>query len=354
MSSDDIYLILFSIQQKTKWYHYFNKLEACNCDLVSFLWFPSKLRNLLLAKSQPFFFFFPIPGPTFWLAWEQLPVLCAANQSRNVLTLRAWLHPTQGAERSHFFTHSLCQAAYRSPAQTGKLTASSVSSEEVPMSVRETVNILEESMAQWKILLCVPSKWKKEHFWSIRKPKVPLFTCSLKAKPIYSFVWSVIWLRTQTNKKRNRKVFTDECQQLFYCLCVSKNSLFYWKPHTTTTPGYAPFYSGIFWINFLVDNSSNQDSRCSHHKKGSFPKLSACIEHLQKCHGHSDNRAETWRRVGTFQVSEWNVNPLKWLGNFTDILPFAPSGRAAKEKTKSKPILGFQLWVFWCGNCIFL
>lgn len=68
MSSDDIYLILFSIQQKTKWYHYFNKLEACNCDLVSFLWFPSKLRNLLLAKSQPFFFFFsPSPGQLFGL-----------------------------------------------------------------------------------------------------------------------------------------------------------------------------------------------------------------------------------------------------------------------------------------------
>lgn len=194
---------------------------------------------------------------------------------------------------------------------------------------------------------------KKEHFWNIRKPKVPLFTCSLKAKPIYPFVWSMIWLRTQTNKKRNRKVLTDECQQLFYFLCVSKNSLFYWKPHTTTTPGYAPFYSGIFWINFLLYNLSNQDSRCSHHK-GPFPKLSACIEHLQKCHGHSDNRAETWRCLGTFQVSEWNVNPLKWLGNFTDILPFAPSGRAAKEKTESKPILGFQLWVIWCGNCIFL
>lgn len=353
MSSDDIYLILFSIQQKTKRNRcYFNKLEACNCDLPNPS-FDFLLNSGIFCWLNTSLFFFPIPGPTFWLAWEQLPVLYAANQSRNVLTLRAWLHPTQGAERSHFFTHSLCQAAHRSPAQTGKLTVSPVSSEEVPMSVREAVNIFEESMAQWKILLRVPSKWKKEHFWNIRKPKVPLFTCSLKAKPIYPFVWSMIWLRTQTNKKRNRKVLTDECQQLFYFLCVSKNSLFYWKPHTTTTPGYAPFYSGIFWINFLLYNLSNQDSRCSHHK-GPFPKLSACIEHLQKCHGHSDNRAETWRCLGTFQVSEWNVNPLKWLGNFTDILPFAPSGRAAKEKTESKPILGFQLWVIWCGNCIFL
>lgn len=190
---------------------------------MSFLWFPSKLRNLLLAKPQPFF---PKPGPTFRLAWEQLPVLCAANQSRNVLTSRAWLHPTQGAERAHFFTHSLCQAARRSPAQTGELTASPVSSEEVPTSVRETVNISRSRWHNERFYYVYQVNGKTKHFWNIRKPKVPLCTCSLKAKSIYPFVWPVIWLRTQTNKERSGKVLTDECQQRFYFLCVSKNSLF--------------------------------------------------------------------------------------------------------------------------------
>lgn len=99
------------------------------------------------------------------------------------------------------------------------------------------------------------------------------------------------------------------------------------------------------WISFLVYSLFNQDSRCSHQKKGPFQKLSACVElhSHQKCHGHPNNRAETWSSLGTFQVFQWNANPLRWLGNSTDILPFVLSARAAKEKTESKPTLGFQL-----------
>lgn len=95
MSSDDIYLILFSIQQKTKWYHYFNKPEACNCDLVSFLWFPSKLRNLLLAKSQPFFFFFPHPRANFLacLGTAASTLCCQSVRKRAHIESLAPSHP---------------------------------------------------------------------------------------------------------------------------------------------------------------------------------------------------------------------------------------------------------------------
>ena len=62
----------------------------------------------MLAKSQYFFFFFTLRA-NFWLAWKQLP------GSQKLLTLEAWLHPTQGAECINFFTCSLCQAACRSP-----------------------------------------------------------------------------------------------------------------------------------------------------------------------------------------------------------------------------------------------
>lgn len=104
---------------------------------VSLLWFSSKRRNLLLAKSQHFLFF-PHPRANFWLAWEQLPVfLFAARQWKNVLMLEAWLHPTQGAECINFLTRNLCQAVYRSPSQTAKLTESPVSLALVPMSVKE-------------------------------------------------------------------------------------------------------------------------------------------------------------------------------------------------------------------------
>lgn len=95
----------------------------------------------MLAKSQHVFLF--ILG----LAREQLPVfLFAASQSKNVLTLEAWLPPTQGAECINFFTLSLCQAAHRSPSQTAKLTASSANLELVPGLVRKTVNIVQESI----------------------------------------------------------------------------------------------------------------------------------------------------------------------------------------------------------------
>jgi hypothetical protein len=43
----------------------------------------------------------------------------------------------------------------------------------------------------------------------------------------------------------------------------------------------------------------------------------------------------------TFQVFEWNVNPLRLLGNFIDIPKFVPNVKAAKEKTEQKLTLGF-------------
>lgn len=263
MSSDDIYLILFSIQQKTKRNRcYFNKLRPV---IVTFpnpsLWFPSKLRNLLLAKYQPFFF--SHPRANFWLAWNSCQFLHVTSSQE---TCSHWgpgsipprvLNALTFSHTAFARLHTEVQLRQESSLYHQWARRGANVSERL-------VNIFEESMAQWKILLCYQVN-EKEHFWNIRKPKVPLFTCSLKANHLpLCLVYDL--LRTQTNKKRNRKVLTDECQQLFYFLCVSKNSLFYWKPHTTTTPGYAPFYSGIFWINFLLYNLSNQDSRCSHHK----------------------------------------------------------------------------------------
>lgn len=110
------------------------------CDLLypSFDFFLNA-RIFCWLNSSIFFFH---PRANFWLAWEQLPVfLFVASQSKNVLTLEAGLHPTQGAECINFFTYSLCQATHRSPSQTVKLPKSPVSLELVPVSVRETVNI---------------------------------------------------------------------------------------------------------------------------------------------------------------------------------------------------------------------
>lgn len=67
MSSDDIYLILFSIQQKTKRNRcYFDKLEACNCDLPNPS-FDFLLNSGIFCWLNTSLFFLPSPGQLFGL-----------------------------------------------------------------------------------------------------------------------------------------------------------------------------------------------------------------------------------------------------------------------------------------------
>lgn len=154
---------------------------------VSLLWFSSKRRNLLLAKSQHFFFSSP-PRANFWLAWEQLPVfLFAARQWKNVLMLEAWLHPTQGAECINFLTHNLCQAVYRSPSQTAKLTESPVSLELVPMSVKEMSTYF-RSLWQSDTFYHVHQVNRKKNTYERNQKCHYLIASLLKGKTIQSFI----------------------------------------------------------------------------------------------------------------------------------------------------------------------
>lgn len=155
MSSNAIEYCPF-IKQEIKWNScYFNKLEVCKCDLV----YPS-FDFLLNAGNfcwiSPSIFFFT-PGLTFDLLGDSCQYFSLLPVSqKNVLTLEAGLHPTQGAECINFLTRSLRQAVHRSPSQTAKLTESPVSLQLVPMSVKEMSTYFR-------------SLWQSDTFYHVRQ-----------------------------------------------------------------------------------------------------------------------------------------------------------------------------------------
>lgn len=150
MSSDDIYLILFSMQQKTKWNRcYFNNLEACNCDLP-YPSFDFLLNSGIFCWLDPSLFF-PNPGQLFGLPGN------SCQFSALPISQETCSHQGPGSVPPRVLnaltlTHSLCQAARRSSAQAGKLLHHQWA--------------LKRCQRQWERLSTYLSRrWHKERFY---------------------------------------------------------------------------------------------------------------------------------------------------------------------------------------------
>ena len=188
MSSDDIYLILFSMEQKTKWNRcYFNNLEAGNCDLPCPS-FDFLLNSGIFCWLNPRLFF-PNPGQLFGLLGN------SCQFSALPISQETCSHQGPGSIPPRVLN-----------ALTFSHTAFARLHAEVQLRQESSLHhqwALKRCQRQWERLSTyLRSRWhnerfyyvyqvngKTKHFWNIRKLKVPLFTCSLKAKSIYPFVW---------------------------------------------------------------------------------------------------------------------------------------------------------------------
>lgn len=159
---------------------------------VSFLWFSSKRRNLLLAKSQHFFTL--ILRPTFGLLGNSCQYFSLLPVSQKMCSRwRPGSIPPRALNALTFSHTASLPGRTQKSISTAKLTESPVSLEVVSMSVRKTVNIFWSLWPSDKFNDMHLVNRKKEHFWNIRKPKVPLFNCSApesKNNPLSSLCFS--------------------------------------------------------------------------------------------------------------------------------------------------------------------